>query len=164
GAPVVHPHVRPLADPAQVVLAHHGGAAVVHAHVHVVGAVVGLRAVLDRVADRGTGDRTGDGRGVLAAFAVGLAVGDLATSGRADDAAEHGAGGIGHVALAHGRDFDAGHGAAVVAGTGRRRRSVVAAAVTGRRGGAAGRGQAGKQRGGAGKADGVLVHGGLSCG
>src|SRR5690606_20676503 len=161
--PVVNPHVRPFADPAQVVLAHHGGTAVVHAHVHVVGAVVGLGAVLDGIADRGAGDRARNRRGVLAALAVGFADGDLAARGRADDAAEHCAGGVGHVALAHGRDLDAGHRAAVVAGTGRRWRSV-AAAVTGRGGGAAGRGQAGKQRGGAGKTDGVLVHVRLSCG
>src|SRR5690606_6142995 len=148
GPAVVHADVGAFADAAEVALADHRGAAVGQAHVHVVGGVVGLHAILDRVAGDRACNRAGDGGGVLAALAVGAVVGDLARRGGADDAAEHGAGGVGHAAAAGGDHLDAGHGAAVVAGAAGRRRAVaVTVAVARRGGGAAGGRERGEQGG-----------------
>src|SRR5690606_36092776 len=81
--------VGTLADAAaQGVAVDHDQAAVVHAHVHVVGLFVDL--VLDGVAGHRASDRARHRGGVLLALAA--VVGELAGGHGADQAAEHGAG------------------------------------------------------------------------
>src|SRR3970040_1889216 len=111
GATVVDTDVRALADPVQIALADDGGATVIHAHVHVVGPAADV--LLDGTAGNGTSHGAGDGCGVLAALAVGLAIGYLAACDGADQATQYcSRGARGGAAPDH---FNAGHGATVVA-------------------------------------------------
>src|SRR5690606_32462929 len=79
-----------------VALVDGDGAAVVHADLHAVG--VARNVLLDRVAGQGTGCGTCNGRGVLATLA--LVVGQFTARDCTDQTADHGAGGIGHIAAA----------------------------------------------------------------
>src|SRR5690606_14619796 len=140
GATVVDPDLRSNAQPVQVVLGDHRGAAVAHADMHVVSGV--LDPVLDRVAGERARDGTGGGRRIAAAGA--LVVGQLATGRGAYQAADHGARRLRRIAA--GDLLDARHGAAVHAVGGGRAGRVAAAGVTrvvagGR---ATGEGQAGR--------------------
>src|SRR5207342_3876622 len=86
-APVVHPHVGPFADPADVALAQGHRVAVVHAHIDVVALRLVLHVLLDRMARECACRGARDGGGVLLALARILR--QFMAGDRADDTAEH---------------------------------------------------------------------------
>src|SRR5690606_29933571 len=139
---VDHAHVGVLADAAKVALVDHHGAAIVHAHVHVVGVAGG--AVLDGVAGHRTGRGARGGGDVAVALAAAGLVGDLMAGDRADDAAEYRTGGRGRATVG-GDHINTGDDAAV--GAVLRLRVILAGwiglaiASVRRGGGAAGQGQ-----------------------